>query len=164
MTAKRITRIALFSAILYISKLALESVPNVELVSFLIIIYSLVFGYEVIVAVCVFNLCEVVQWGFGTWVITYLYVWPLLAVITILLKKIIKEEIFVWAVVSGLFGLIFGSMFAIIYIPVSPSFALNYWISGLPWDVWHCIANFIIMLLIGKPVLKALKMIKNMSE
>lgn len=163
-TAKRITRIALFSAILYISKLALESVPNVELVSFLIIVYTLVFGWESIIATCVFNLCEVAQWGLGTWVITYIYVWPLLAIITMLLKKVIKEEFLVWAIVSGMFGLIFGSMFAILYIPVDPHYALTYWLSGLPWDVWHCIANFIIMLILGKPVTKVLKKIKVMSE
>lgn len=159
-----ITRIALFSAILYISKLALESIPNVELISFLVIVYTLVFGWESIIATCIFNLCEVVQWGFGSWVITYLYIWPLLAIITLLLKKVIKEEFIVWAIVSGMFGLIFGSFFALYYIPIDPHYALMYWLSGLPWDVWHAIANFVIMLLLGKVVTKALKKIKIITD
>ena len=84
-----------------------------------------------------------------------------LVLITLLLKKIIKEEFLIWSVVSGLFGLIFGSLFAIVYLPVDPAYALAYWISGLPWDVWHGVCNFVLMLVIGKPLYLLLKKIKN---
>lgn len=39
MSARKITRIALLSAILYVSKMALEFLPNVEMVSFSDCIY-----------------------------------------------------------------------------------------------------------------------------
>ncbi len=156
MPVKKIVRIALFSAILYIAKFILEWLPNVELVSFLTIIYTLVFGTEAFFVVTVFNLFEFIQWGFGTWFISYLYVWPILVLLTLLFKKIFKEEFLLWAILSGVFGLIFGSMFAVLYIFVDPHYALTYFISGLPWDVWHCIANFIIMITIGKPMYKVL--------
>ena len=92
MSIQRMTRIALLSAILYVSKVVLEFLPNIELVSLLVILYSLVFGWEAMLIVTVFNLFELIQWGFGTWWFSYLYVWPLLCVITMLLKKLIKEE------------------------------------------------------------------------
>lgn len=152
MSIYKLTRIALLSAILYVSKVALEFLPNVELVSLLIILYTLVFEKETFLTVTVFNLFELIQWGFGTWWISYLYVWPLLCLITLLLKKLIKEEFLVWAIVSGAFGLIFGSLFAVVYIPISLSYALTYWISGLPWDVWHGVCNFILMMALGKPL------------
>ena len=152
MSIYKLTRIALLSAILYVSKVALEFLPNVELVSLLVILYTLVFGKETFLTVTVFNLFELIQWGFGTWWFSYLYVWPLLCLITLILKKLIKEEILVWAIVSGCFGLIFGSLFAIAYIPINLSYALTYWISGLPWDVWHGVCNFILMLVLGKPL------------
>lgn len=161
MPVRKITRIALLSAILYVSKVALEFLPNVELVSLLTVLYTLVFGKEAFLIVTVFNLFELIQWGFGTWWVSYLYVWPLLVLITLLLKKIIKEEFLIWSVVSGLFGLIFGSLFAIVYLPVNPAYALAYWISGLPWDVWHGVCNFVLMLVIGKPLYLLLKKIKN---
>ena len=157
MPVRKITRIALLSAILYVSKVALEFLPNVELVSLLTVLYTLVFGKEAFLIVTVFNLFELIQWGFGTWWVSYLYVWPLLVLITLLLKKIIKEEFLIWSVVSGLFGLIFGSLFAIVYLPVDPAYALAYWISGLPWDVWHGVCNFVLMLVIGKPLYLLLK-------
>ena len=116
MSIQRMTRIALLSAILYVSKAVLEFLPNIELVSLLVILYSLVFGWEAMLIVTIFNLFELIQWGFGTWWFSYLYVWPLLCVITMLLKKLVKEEFLIWAIVSGSFGLIFGSLFALFYL------------------------------------------------
>lgn len=161
MPVRKITRIALLSAILYVSKVALEFLPNVELVSLLTVLYTLVFGKEAFLIVTVFNLFELIQWGFGTWWVSYLYVWPLLVLITLLLKRVIKEEFLIWSVVSGLFGLIFGSLFAIVYLPVNPAYALAYWISGLPWDVWHGVCNFVLMLVIGKPLYLLLKKVRT---
>lgn len=161
MSVRTITRIALLSAILYVSKVALEFLPNIELVSLLVILYSLVFGWETILIVTVFNFFELIQWGFGTWWFSYLYVWPLLCVITMLLKNLIKEEFVVWAMVSGGFGLIFGSLFAVLNIFISPAYAWSYFISGLPWDVVHCIGNFILMLIVGKPLFILLRILKN---
>ena len=87
MPVRKMTRIALLSAILYIAKVVLEFIPNVELISFLTIIYTLVFGTEALLIVTVFNMFELVQWGFGVWWISYLYVWPLLVLATIFIKK-----------------------------------------------------------------------------
>lgn len=159
MPVQKITRIALLSAILYISKVALEFLPNVEIISFLTIIYTLVFGTEAFIIVTVFNMFELLQWGFGIWWISYLYTWPLLVMAALILKRIIGEEFVLWAVVSGGFGLSFGALFAIAYIPVNPAYAFTYWVSGLTWDVWHGACNFLIMLLIGRPVYKSLKKI-----
>ena len=161
MSVRKLTRIALLSAILYVSKLVLDFLPNVELVSLLTILYTLVFGKEAVLIITVFNLFQIIQWGIGSWTIGYLYVWPLLCLITLLLQKIIKEEFMIWSIVSGLFGLIFGSLFALVYLPVDPAYALTYWISGLPWDVWHAGWNFVLMLILGKPLYRVLKRMKN---
>lgn len=161
MSVHKLTRIALLSAILYVSKVVLEFLPNIELVTFLIIMYTLVFGKETFLTITVFNLFQLIQWGFGSWWITYLYVWPLFCLVTLLLKKLIKEEFLIWGIVAGMFGLLFGSMFALVYIPVDPAYAFAYWISGLPWDVWHCVWNFVLMAVLGKPVYTLLKKIKR---
>ncbi len=152
MTVQKLARIALLSAILYVSKLALDFLPNIELVSLFIILYTLVFGKETLITVTVFNLLQIIQWGIGTWTISYLYVWPFLCLVTLFLKKLLKEEFVAWSIVSGLFGLIFGSLFAALYLFVDPAYALSYWIAGLPWDVWHAVWNFVLMLVLGKPL------------
>lgn len=161
MSVQKLTKIALLSAILYVSKMVLDFLPNVELVSFLIILYTLVFGKETFITVTVFNLFQMMQWGLGTWTISYFYVWPLLCLMTLLLKKIIKEEFLIWSMVSGVFGLIFGSLFAVLYLFIDPAYALSYWIAGLPWDVWHAVWNFVLMLVLGKPLYRILNKMKT---
>ena len=161
MKVQRITRIALLTAILYIAKLVLDFLPNVELVSLLVIIYTLVFGKEAFLIVTVFNLFQLIQWGFGTWLISYLYVWPLLCLLTLVLKRFLKEEFILWAIFAGFCGLIFGSLFAVLYLFMDPAYALTYWVSGLLWDVWHAAANFILMLICGKPLYQVLRQLRN---
>ena len=162
---QKITRIALLGAILYVSKVALDFLPNVELVSFLTILYTLVFGSETLLIILVFNMFQLIQWGFGVWWVSYLYTWPLLALLVLVIRKILvaagghQEEFVLWAVVSGCFGLAFGGLFALAYLPVDPGYALAYWISGLPWDVWHGTCNFMLMLCAGRPVYRGLKAI-----
>ena len=151
----------MLAAVMYVGKVALEFVPNVEVVSLLTVLYTLVFGKETLLIVTVFNMFELIQWGFGVWWVSYLYVWPLLCILTLVFQKWFGEEFLLWAVLSGVFGLIFGSLFAVAYIPVDPAYALAYWISGLPWDVWHAVANFVLMLVLGKPLFRLLKKIKN---
>ena len=97
----------------------------------------------------------------GLWYLVVFLSLCLATVITMLLKKLIKEEFLIWAIVSGSFGLIFGSLFALFYLFVDPKYALAYWISGLPWDVVHCIGNFVLMLILGKPLYKLLKMLNQ---
>ena len=164
LSLKRIARIGMMTAIIYACKVALESIPNVELVSFLTIMYAITFGIDAIFAVTVFNLLELVQRGPGTWWISYLYVWPLLAVITIVFKKKLGNEPLYWAILSGVFGLFFGSLFAVLYIPIDVKYAATYFISGLPYDVLHCISNFIIMLILFKPINKLLNRVANMEN
>ena len=158
MAVQKIVRMALLSAILTIMKMAIP-IPHVELVSLLIIIYTLLFEKEALMIVTVFTITEGFIWGIGLWWFGYLYVWPILCLTVLLLKRLIKEEFLVWAVVSGLFGLIFGALFAVAYLPLDPAYALFYWIAGLTWDVWHAVWNFILMAAIGKPVYRVLKSI-----
>jgi hypothetical protein len=158
------TRVALFSATLYVSQVVLSFLPNVELVTLLIILYTLAFGKETLLIVTVFNLFEGMQWGFGLWWFSYLYTWPVLCLAVLLLRKFIKEEFTVWAVVAGAFGLLFGSFFAIVYLPVDPAYALTYWLSGLPWDLWHAVWNFVLMVALGKPLFHLLKKVKPIAN
>ena len=156
MTTERLVRIALLGAVLSVAKWTLSFIPNLEPVSLLIVVYALAFGRDVFWMILIFVLTEGLQWGFGLWWISYLYAWPVLAAAVLLLKRIFREEFLLWAVVSGSFGLVFGLLFAIAYIPVDPAYALDYWITGLPWDVWHGACNFVLVLLLGRPLYSVL--------
>ena len=151
LTARDITIMALMVAIIEVSKVALAQIPNVELTSFWVIMFTLYFGPRIFYVIPVFILIEGVMYGFGLWWIMYLYAWPLLAIVALLLRKM--NSAWDWSFVSGLFGLLFGLLCAIPYIFTSGfAGAIAWWIGGIPWDLVHGIANFAIMLVLYKPM------------
>lgn len=80
-----------------------------------------------------------------------MYVWTILFFIAYLFRK--REEALFWAVVSAVFGLSFGALCSIPYFIAGgfPS-GMAYWISGIPFDILHGIGNFIVALLLFKPI------------
>lgn len=157
-----VTRIALFGALLYASHLALSFLPNIEIVTLLIVLFTKHFGKEGTFSCFVYVLLTAFTWGFGLWWITYLVVWPLFSLVVYKLRYI--DNWLVWAIINAVFGLSFGALFALPYIIVSPAYALSYWISGIPFDISHCLGNFISALVLGKPLDLALGKIKQIFE
>lgn len=76
-----------------------------------------------------------------------------MALVTMALHKI--RFPIIWAVISGTFGLFFGMLCAIPYLVTGgPAMAAAYWISGIPFDIIHCVSNFFICLILWKPLTK----------
>ncbi len=85
--AKYVALIGIMAGIIECAKLAFSFLPNIELVTILIALFSYVFGWAGVVASLIFVMIEPLIWGFGTWIITYLIYWPLVAVVFMLFGK-----------------------------------------------------------------------------
>lgn len=157
---RRLVLSALMGALLVVGKQVMSGLPNIEPVSFLIILYTLELPRETPGAITVFLLLQGVLYGFGLWWVMYLYVWYLLALAAWLLRRC--DHALVWACVSGGYGLCFGGLCAAVYLVAkTPAFALSWWLSGLPYDVLHGAGNFILMLLLYRPMRRALQAAKR---
>lgn len=161
MSTYRLVRMAFLSIILYVSQVALAFLPNIEVVSLLIVVFTLIYKKDIKYVCALYVLFTGIQWGFGLWWWSYLVIWPLFSVVVNLLSGLVKENWFIWTIILGIWGIIFGALFAIPYIFIDPSFAFSYWIAGIPWDMLHCAGNVIIAATIGKPIYKALVRIEN---
>ena len=138
------------AALLYALKLALAWLPNIEPVSLLVMVYAAVLGRRALLPIYAYVLLEIVTWGFGYWSACYLYVWLVLAVAAMLLRKM--ESPLGWAVLSGAFGLCFGALCALAYWAAGGwAFALSWWVSGIPFDLLHCAGNFVLALVLFRP-------------
>jgi energy-coupling factor transport system substrate-specific component len=85
----------------------------------------------------------------------YLYVWTILAVAAILMRK--QQSPLVWALLSGVFGLVFGALCGIVDIFIGGfGYAAAKWVSGIPFDLLHCGGNFVIALVMFDPLRKLL--------
>ena len=153
-SGREIAMLAAAGALLYGIQVVLAALPNIEGVTLLIILFSLVFGRRVLWSVAMFIMLEGLTYGFGLWWFFYLYVWPLLTIFVLLLKRFIGESLFGWAVFSAAFGLLFGFFYALQFLFYGgfPEM-LATWIAGFPFDISHCIGNFLLCIALFKPLL-----------
>ena len=148
----------MMTAALEVAKTALAFLPNVELVTFLLIIYALVLGEKTFAAAFAFVGVECLIWGVNLWVVNYLYVWPLLTLITLVMKRKGCRSALAYAVLAGAFGLGFGALCAIPYLFIGgPVMMVSWWISGIPFDLIHGGSNFLLCLVLFHPVRQGLE-------
>ena len=153
LSVSNIATMGVMVALLEIAKIALAIIPNVELVSLLLIIFTLAIGHRAYLVTVGYAVIECLLWGMGTWVIMYLYVWPVLVAIILLLKRFDIDSILAYSVASGAFGLLFGAFSALTYVVIGGwSMGLSWWISGIPFDLIHGVSNFAICLVLFKPL------------
>lgn len=164
LTIRDITIIGLMVAVIEVCKIALGVIPNVELTTFWLIMFTLYFGRKIIFVVPVFVLIEGFIYGIHLWWLMYLYVWPMLVLITWIFRK--KESLWFCSFLAGGFGLAFGFLCSFVYVILgcADSGVLNglqvafaWWITGIPWDIVHGIANFVIMLVLYEPIKRVMK-------
>jgi energy-coupling factor transport system substrate-specific component len=163
MRIRDIVIIGMMGAILIAVQVGLRFLPNIELVSLLLLLSTLVIGKNTVYIIYVFTLLEGLLYGFGLWWMNYLYVWTILFIIVMIFRKN-KSPLF-WAVVNGAFGLSFGALCSIPYFfmgGLSSGFA--YWVSGIPFDLIHCVANFIITLVLFQPLYLVLVKLTKKTE
>jgi len=155
--------LALLGALMFVSQVVMAALPNVHIIGVLVIVTALCFLWRSLYAVAIFVLLEGMVYGFGPWWISYLYVWPLLAVTTILLGR--SESPLFWAIIAGIFGLCFGALCAIPYLFVGGwAAAVSYWVAGIPFDLVHCGSNFVITLFLFKPLYRVTQRLKNQQK
>lgn len=70
--------LALLGALMFAAKMALAALPNIEPVSLLVIVYTVVYGRKALYPIYVYVMLEILFWGLGLWNLNYLYVWLVL--------------------------------------------------------------------------------------
>lgn len=153
---RQLAVLALLTALLFLGQVFLAILPNMEVVSLLIILYTIVCGKRVFFIIYTFVLLEGFFYGFGIWWFSYLYIWSLLALAAYFFRQ--NRSPFFWSILSGFFGLSFGALCALPYLAAGGiGAALTYWAAGLLFDVTHCIANFILCMVLFRPLLRLLE-------
>ena len=143
-------------ALTFALQVVMSGLPNIEPVSLLVMLFAVTFGWKSLYPVYVFVVMEILFYGFSTWNIYYFYIWTVLAVAAIFLRKM--EPAFGWAMLSAVFGLAFGALCGIVDVFIGGwEYAFAKWISGIPFDLLHCGGNFAITLIMWKPLRKLLE-------
>ena len=162
MKAHDLTLVSILAASLTAGKMVLSVIPNVEIVTFLLMSFTVLFGLKrAIMASIVFVTIEVFIYGFGTWILGYYIIWPALIVLTYFLSRKTRSE-YAFAALASAFGFGFGLFFALFEsIFYGIGYAIPYWLSGIPFDIVHGVSNFIIVLILFKPITQSVEKIKT---
>lgn len=138
---------SMLGALMYVSKMALEFLPNVHLLAVLTISYTLVYRRKALYPIYLFVFLIGLLNGFSIWWGPYLYLWGVLWGVTMLLPKNMPKWLapIVYMIVSGLHGLLYGTMYApyqAIMFHLDFKGMVAWIIAGLPWDALHGFSNF----------------------
>lgn len=154
----------ILGAMTFALKLTMAALPNIEPVSLCILVFGAVFGYKALYPVFVYVALEILCFGLGIWNVYYLYVWPLLVITAICLRGM--KQPLAWALVAGVFGLLFGALCGIADAFIGGiGFAVAKWASGIPFDIAHCVGNFLMVLVLFKPLRELMeKLYRNMKR
>ena len=150
----------ILGALTFALQVVMAPLPNIEPVSLLVMLFAVTFGWKSLYCVYTFVAMEVLFYGIGLWNINYLYIWTILAVAAILLRKM--EPVLGWALLSAVFGLAFGALCGIVDVFIGGvAYAAAKWVSGIPFDLLHCGGNFAIALVMWTPLRTLLDKLKN---
>lgn len=168
LTVREITTFAMLGAMMYVSKMIMEVVPNVHLLGVFIVAFTVVYRKKALYPIYTFVLITGMFYGFATWWIPYLYIWAILWAAVMLLPKNMPKKIqpIVYMTVCGLHGFLYGTLYA----PAQALlFGLDFkgmiaWIiAGFPWDAVHGVSNFLCGILIV-PIISVLRMVEKGNQ
>lgn len=142
--------------ILFAAKMVMAGLPNIEPVTLLVMAYTVTMGRKALYPIYVYAGLEICMWGLNLWSINYLYVWLVLYGLSRLFRNM--HSSLGWAILAGGFGLLFGTLCVPVYfLSGGWAFGLSWWVSGIPFDLAHGAGNFVLALILFKPIREILE-------
>ncbi len=160
-SAKRIARVAVMSATLIVGKFMLAFIPNIEVVTTLVVVFAFVFKYECVFATLVFCTADAFIYPPTIDVIiSYFIYWNLLSILVATLSELKVKKFSVYLVVGLIMTALFGVITSLLY---SLFYGVNFfaiYVAGLYFYALQIISTLVFMLVGFKPLTKVLLKIK----
>lgn len=165
---KELAVFSMLAALMLVSKLMLEAIPNFHLLGVFTVAMTVVYRRKALYPIYLYVFMQGIIAGFNLWWLPYLYIWTVLWGMTMLLPKKMPTAVatVVYIAVCGLHGFLFGTLYA----PAQAvMFGLNFkgmiaWIiAGLPYDIVHGVHNLMLGILI-MPIIKILSATDRISR
>jgi hypothetical protein len=144
---------AILGALMFVSKLLMEALPNIHMLGMLTMVYTLVFRRKALIPIYLYVVLVGVYGGFNAWWVPHLYLWLILWGATMLLPKRLPRAVccVVYPVVCALHGFAYGTLYApfqaFVY-HLGWEGMLAWIVSGVKFDILHGLGNFAFGLLI----------------
>lgn len=151
MKLRKLVLTALLAASLTAGKTALAFLPNIEIVTLLCGLYGYSFGFVGVAAVFIFVGAEVLIWGVGPWIISYLIYFPLLTLLFMFLNKKGVKNRFILTAAAVISTVFFGVLTSLIDIGLFSGYFENfgerfviYYLRGIPFYLTQTVCNAVL--------------------
>lgn len=159
LSVREIAELSLICALMVAGKEGLRVIPNVHPVTLLLLLATAVYGVKALYPAFGFAILEIALYGAGLWNLMYLYVWPIVVFAALPFRQSRSRAL--WAALAGLHGLCFGALCAIPYLFIGGwKMAFTWWLSGIPYDVIHCVSNAVLVFALLPPLRRLLETLK----
>lgn len=158
MIVRRLVRIAILAAVLFVQEFALSFIPNVQLTQCLIAIYYYSFGlFDTLIIITIHVFLDNLSMGsFNLLYTPAMYIgWITLPIILHLFRK--NENKFFSATLVGIHGIIYSFCFVLANAILTEVPFLTYFISDLPFEVILVVNGFITTLLLKDKIVELLR-------
>lgn len=162
------TLFAMFGAMMFISKIVMEFLPNMHMLGMFTMLLTVVYRKKALVPIYLYVLLNGIISGFSMWWVPYLYIWTVLWAVTMLLPRNMSKtaQMIVYPIVCALHGLLFGVLYApaqAVMFSLSFEQTVAWVVAGLPFDAIHAVSNLVAGLLIY-PLSLLLKKLNKKAE
>lgn len=140
-----IITVALISSICFVGRLAFSSLPNIQPVTTIVILVTLIFGFKYGLAVSITTMfISNLYLGMGPWTLAQFAAYAGIVIITALLTHFLTRAS---TLINALFCLLMGYFFSfVISLVQAPFFGIKtfwvYYLQGLSFDTLHALGNF----------------------
>ena len=166
--AKSVALVGIMAAAIECGKLALMAIPNVEVVTVLIALFSYTFGWLGILSAVVFVCIEPLIWGFGSWFISYIIYWPLVAIIFTILGRLGLKNRYILTAAAVALTLFFGVLTSFVDVGLFSGYFDNllyrfgiYYMRGIVFYALQVATNTVLFLFVFPLLAEKLKKIKS---
>lgn len=144
---------AVLGALMFVSKLLMEILPNVHLLGMFIVAFTVVFRAKALYPIYIYVFLDGIFHGFDIWWLPYLYIWTVLWGMVMLLPRNMPKGVcaVVYPIVCALHGFLFGILYApaqILMFSLTPKEAVAWVAAGLAFDITHGVSNLFMGLLV----------------
>ena len=164
-SAKRIAFAGVMGAILIVSKFALSFIPNVEIITTLLISFCFVFGFDGVIASLIFCTADAIIYPFSLDVaVSYFVYFNGLAIFIAILKEFKVKSFTVYLLTAIVSTILFGVITSLFY---SLFFGVNFFVvytAGLVYYAIHLVSTTVFMLVGFKPITNVLTKIKQSAN
>ena len=143
---RRLATDGMLCAAAIVGRIVLNVLPNIQPVTALLILMAAYIGtWDAAVSSIVIVLVTNLYLGMGIWTVYQIITWCFIALVSAFLfrKKHNRFAVLGWSILSGF---IYGAFISVmscrtVYSGPSPSTYLAYWLTGLPFDIYHAVGN-----------------------